>query len=308
MDACGSQVVGYKKTDLRGGLLCVMALVLRSAGVVANPIGAVQKYAAQQVSSYVQRKAIQAAGKVTGIVARAAGRAMVKGTKRAYGYATSGRSVKRRATGMVPMRKAGFVRGHPVVALPRGGSAQEKKYKDINLATGEVTAIQIHPVFASAAAGIAVGTGPSQRIGRKAFVSSIQGNMVFAMKTNLSHPDGVVGLNRLRIMLVEDTQCNGSIMTVASLLESAADEHAAYHSYLNMAQIGRFKVLKDKKITVGRHRNVTADGATANVFDYNAGEFTEFKFYKKLYGKSIEYDQNVGTSGTLDELTRSNYY
>ncbi len=216
------------------------------------------------------------------------------------------------------MRKAAFVGGHPV-KYTRGRIQQELKYfdKQDNLSELDTTTWSdapaghaIIPLFAGSSFGISVGTGPENRLGRKIWIKKIQIKSNFyrlgqANNTNILLQNSL----RARIMVVEDTQTNGVAMTLDCLLEHVTTLYDAVHSFLNMATIGRFKVYFDRTYNMESNRFVS-NGASDNLWDAPDTKAISINFSKTFSGngKSIEYDNSVGTSGTVDEVTRSNIY
>lgn len=207
-------------------------------------------------------------------------------------------------------KKMGFINGHPA-RYTRRGIKQELKYFDQQLGIQTLLAADltdrafIQPLFAGSSFGVAQGSGPEQRIGRKIFLRKLQLRFVFSNTAESSAGIQVARCDKIRILIVEDTQCNGVVMAAAQLLEHVSSQEAAFNSFLNMATVGRFKVYKDKVINL-RDPPHEFDGTAAADFSL---VHTQFKFTKKWkFPLSIEYNNAVGNSGTLDEVTRSNVY
>ncbi len=207
-----------------------------------------------------------------------------------------------------PFVKKGFVAGHPVTVVAATGAVkQEMKYKDHFHATAtelsthsSVSPGYIVPCFATATLGIGEGTGPSSRIGRCIYLNKILASIALEFKTLTASTTSSCH-NYCRFMLVEDTQCNGTIMVISDLLERAATAQEAYDSQLNMATVGRYIVHRDRRIYVDPPN--VGNGTSQN------GSYKSFKFNKRFVKeKKIEYNKAVGSDGTLDELSRSNFY
>lgn len=85
---------------------------------------------------------------------------------------------------------------------------------------------------------IAVGTGYAERIGHSIKVTSL-----FARGTLSKHASATA--TSIRVMLVMDSQTNQAIYTITDLLESAG-----IHTYRNIDNTSRFKILADRKYIV----------------------------------------------------------
>jgi hypothetical protein len=142
--------------------------------------------------------------------------------------------------------------------------------------------------------GIAQGNGESERIGRKITVRSlhIRGQIVLpAVATSTATAD------RVRIIVYQDTQCNGTPATVTGnggLLASAAID-----AYNNLVNTGRFRTLMDKVYNI----NATA-AANTNTTTYTSMERTLHWKFNKRCATRLEY--SASTPGITD-LRTNNY-
>ena len=115
----------------------------------------------------------------------------------------------------------------------RSTSVSELKFKDNSFITNITTAGVILP-NTNSLVNIAVGTGPNERIGRQIKVKSI--NAYLTLQKNSSS----YATDTIRLMLVLDTQCNGTAPAITDILQTAS-----VNSFRNMANSKRFVVLKD---------------------------------------------------------------
>lgn len=141
---------------------------------------------------------------------------------------TSYRSYRRNRRG--PYRAGGFY-GASV------RSAAERKVVDTAPAaynvntTGSVTLLN----------GVSTGTDFTERIGRRINITAIQARGYCGQDIV-----GPAGVNDLRLMIIEDVQCNGVIATIADIFTNATST-----SFMNMNNRERFKVHWDRRVTLG---------------------------------------------------------
>ncbi len=161
---------------------------------------------------------------------------------------------------------------------------QEHKYHDVSdfpNTTATAGAISIHLL------DIVTGATQVQRVGRKIWLTSINVRLMFALSNSATATD-----IRIRIMVVQDTQCNGALPAVTDILEAAAVD-----SYLNLVNTGRFRVLKDKVVAIGS----TAGTAVAG------SEFGGRQVYTKWRKKClIPVQYNTGGTGDIAEVMSNN--
>lgn len=210
-----------------------------------------------------------------------------KGTSRYANSLASRRTAFKARTSAARGRVVGAARGY----LRTGGyyrgasrSTGELKFVDSTLAgTLTATAGAILPTTGSLLLIPQDGT-ESGRVGRKVTLKSIamRGTVVLPAATGATSTDDVV-----RIILVQDKQCNGAAMGVTDLLETATAD-----SFNNLSNKSRFRVLFDKKV------RVQAQGAVASgaAFTY-AEQRVHWEKYIKL-NMPIEYDNSATTGAT----------
>lgn len=98
--------------------------------------------------------------------------------------------------------------------------------------TGTVTSLNL----------IEQGAGENQRIGRKCVIKSIHIRGAFSMQSTTST---TMGHQRVRCMVVLDTQANGQTTSRASIIDGNTGGSAIDH-WRNLSESNRYKVLMDK--------------------------------------------------------------
>lgn len=121
---------------------------------------------------------------------------------------------------------------------------------------------------------IAVGTGYAERIGHSIKVTSL-----YARGTISKHASATA--TSVRIMLVMDAQTNQAVFAVTDLLESAG-----IHTYRNIDNTSRFKVLADKKLIV--------DSTTPKKF---------FSIFKKI-NQHVRFD---ASTSAIADITQASF-
>jgi len=135
------------------------------------------------------------------------------------------------------------------------------------------------------------GASASQRIGNKIRPYQLRFKMRIAMTT--------ISNMMLRIVLVEDKQCNGSYPGVGDVFALSGTLHG-FDAFYNMNNVQRFRILKDK---VFSPKNFLPPSDPAGI-GYTVEYF--FKMNAKLKpGTQMEYS---GSSGAIAEVRSVNYY
>lgn len=131
----------------------------------------------------------------------------------------------------------------------------------------------------------------SGRIGRKIVIKKIQ------MRGQLLLPATTVAADtsdKIRIVMVLDSQTNGAAVAVATITETAD-----INSYLNMANSSRFRVLYDKFHTL----TASAGGAPTATPSFGA-VLKHYAFFKKC-NIPIEYDASAATGAVTTQRTNN---
>ncbi len=139
---------------------------------------------------------------------------------------------------------------------------------------------------------IAQGVTESTRIGRKCVIRSIgwRGNVDYAVATGA----GAADADQLRLMLVLDKQANGAAPAVTDVLESAN-----IHSFNNLSNKGRFRVLSDKI----HFLNVVGAAGDGTTHDYMIVK-EPIEFFKQV---NIPLEFSAGT-GAITEIRSNNLF
>ncbi len=138
------------------------------------------------------------------------------------------------------------------------------------------------------------GNGESARIGRKIVIKSIH------VKGHLTLPATTASnatSDNVCMMLVQDTQTNGTAMVAADLLDTDVIE-----SFNNLANSGRFKILYKKWVAIACGGGGVATGAA-----YIFAEATRQIVVNKRCNIPIEYD-NSATTGVITSVRSNNLY
>ena len=169
------------------------------------------------------------------------------------------------------------------------GPSAELKFFDVNLSSKPGLNGSI---FASSLNLIPQGTTESERIARKAVIKSID------IRYDLKKAEATgADLNNtttlFRMIIYKDKQANGSAATVTDILEANL-----IHSHFNLANKGRFVILKDKTYELNA---IAAASKTASTITY--GTVSLYDRYKKSCSIPIEFDS---TTGALTEIRSNN--
>lgn len=139
---------------------------------------------------------------------------------------------------------------------------------------------------------IAQGVEQSQRIGRKCTIKSINIKWLLALP---SHNGAVVPFgDTTRIIVFLDKQCNGATATVADILDTAD-----IRSHRNLANEGRFRILKDMKYDTN-YAGVAYNTGTATYIA--ASQQTLGNTFKKC-NIPVEFNS---TTGAITEIRSNN--
>lgn len=211
--------------------------------------------------------------------------------KRGYGATFGYRPPMKR------QRAAGFTGWSPfatpgrLAAARRAAARTELKFHDLDIDDAVVASAGAIQTSGTVNA-IAQGVTESNRIGRKCTIRSINWRWtVFLPETDAvatpAAPD------TLRIILYLDKQCNGAAAAVTDLLETAD-----HHSFNNLANKGRFKVLMDRRVDIN-YAGLASDNAGVVS---QAAVTCDGMFYQKC-NIPIEFDS---TTGAITEVRSNN--
>lgn len=197
-------------------------------------------------------------------------------------------AMKRGRSGLAPkgqpMKQRKYIRinrANRGAMLNRG----ELKYVDADMFTSPPTPVSGTPTF-TLLNGTAAGTGASDRIGTEITMKSISVRGTWLQNTSLTSGTS----NYVRMLLVYDSQSNGSAPTAAELLTGSG-----MFAHKNLDNRKRFKILKDKLFILLPTSGSNSSGGPQAV---------NFKFYRKLNAKT-EYK---GTTAAITSIATGAIY
>lgn len=150
------------------------------------------------------------------------------------------------------------------------------------------------------------GAGINQRVGRKICLKAlkIRGYMPFGGTTGGT---AITAAPTVRLILFQDMQTNGQqaqgeqVMTPPTV---SATGPVAIHSYQNIANFGRFRVLKDRMISVENGVAVNNAAATTVSTEYSSRHFKwNIKFKKPLF---VHF--NAVNGGTIADIVDHSFH
>jgi len=211
-------------------------------------------------------------------------------------------------------------KGYKTVARTRGVySTGEMKYFDTRLAAtalpaaADWLATEFDPTATIEATPVntpltlcapVVGSAINQRIGREIKVHKIK------MRFNVNAP-AQAGINaadpgsNIRIQLVQDTQTNSTQMQGEQLMTATADINSAMLGYQSLNNFGRFRVIKDKFLTLNNPAIANDTGATGGVVQQ--GLIKTFKFSIN-FKKPIPVRFNATNGGTVADIVDNSFH
>jgi len=232
----------------------------------------------------------------------------------------------KQATKRVARKSAGKTRqGYTSVARTRGAAVTgEMKYFDSSLNDSALSAVTQTWVAGTlmdpsttinlGSAAVAnpqclcvptVGAALNQRVGRKIMVRKIKvhGQINIAAQAAQPAADSAV---KFRLVLVQDCQTNAAPMTGAQLFNdaNAAQPTVTINSFQNPNNFGRFRVLKDKMLTIS-NLNLAGSPTTADVIQ--ASFRRDFKFSVN-FKKPVEVHFNATNGGTVADIVDHSFH
>lgn len=228
-------------------------------------------------------------------------------SRRGVKYSTKERSLKRRPYQRQRLQY-GASRGMQFVSRTMGVQAvTEKKYfdsydsADALVAANDWTGTEIDPA-GNTLFYPAEGAAINQRIGRKVSVTKlkIRGH-IYCAKNNAANG---LAPTLCRMILYQDMQTNAAQAQGEQLMASpgAATALQCVTTYQNLANVGRFRVLKDKMITI-QNPALSYDGAAE---DAN-GLIKPFKF-NITFRKPVVVRFNATNGGTVADIIDNSFH
>lgn len=142
------------------------------------------------------------------------------------------------------------------------------------------------------------------RIGRKIFVHKIKirGQIDVPVQAAQATADQSA---KVRIVLVQDKQTNASAMTSAQLFQDSLSSGATtLNSFQNAANFGRFKILKEKYITL---TNINMTGSPTGTDVIQSGMTHSFKINYR-FKKPVQVNFNATNGGTVADIVDNSFH
>lgn len=141
------------------------------------------------------------------------------------------------------------------------------------------------------------------RIGRKVKVLKIKvhGNVVVPVQTAQATHDSA---EMVRLALVLDKQTNSAQMTGAQLFNDASAGAITVHSFQNPNNFGRFRILKEKKMTIS-DLSLTGSPTAGDVVQ--GGYIWRFQFSYK-FKKPLLVNFNATNGGTVADIVDNSFH
>ncbi len=212
------------------------------------------------------------------------------GKTRRRGNTMSGPVSKRDLVRMLNKRTGGFV-------------GKELKFHDLTrntniLADGAAVGLEVDPTPQFCLNSVVQGTGPTERIGRRIWMKSlqIQGHVGFSPEKGQVNPniDHIV-----TIWVVLDTQTNQSAAQSEQVFTNAGIAALSPYLFRNMQNTDRFRVLKKK--TIKMTADVSTDDTAVPAEFAHSGRRFPFKFWLPLNRMAVLFDPN-STLGTVSQI------
>jgi len=239
-------------------------------------------------------------------------------SKKAYAIDyRSGKSYKSKKA----LKKGKFERvGYSTVARTRGVYAKgEMKYFDTRLDSGALpasadwTATEFDPTATVEGTPVATpltlfapvtGSAINQRIGREVKVHKIKVRLALASPAQGTQAAADSAAN-CRIILVQDMQTNSAQMQGEQLMTSTANVQSNVLSFQSLNNFGRFKVLKDKFVTIQNPATANDTGATGGLVQQ--GLIKTFKFSIN-FKKPVPVRFNATNGGTIADIVDNSFH
>lgn len=231
-----------------------------------------------------------------------------------YGYggaAARYRSATQRRPGSNVRIQAAMRRGYYSVPRARGAlvSQAEAKYFNTGLtptiiqtATSWAGTVQDPATFNTLCVPIK-GAGINERIGRKIAVTKIR-IRGFINQPRLTNQTLSTVPSTVRLLLVQDTQANGTQPGGTSIMAAPqiANAKNAVSSFQSLDNFGRFRVLKDKTMTI-QNPNGTFDGTNIEINGLNIAWKMNVKFRKPVV---VHFNNTNG--GTVADIVDNAFH
>lgn len=230
-------------------------------------------------------------------------------------WATSVPKRTMRGKGTAVQYRQGRV-GYNTVARTRGWAGQgEMKYFDTERtatvvpASVDWTATEFPPNVGTPTTlcNPVPGTGIANRNARNVEVHKIRikGTLQTNQQSSLSQADNPT---KIRLLFVQDMQTNAAQAQGESIMEAPVTASAAHavNTFQSLDNLGRFRVLKDKWITVQNPALANATSFSADSGVISQGLLQNFKF-NMILKKPIKVSFNATNGGTIADIVDNSW-
>lgn len=210
-------------------------------------------------------------------------------------------------------RAANYRAGYRTVARTRGVYAKgEMKYFDTSFGATALAATttswpagsNVNPTTPLCLLAPTVGAAINQRIGREVKVFKIKIKGYFNTPTQASQSGGDTA-SLIRLLLVMDTQTNAAACTAAQVIADGSNAGTTIESFQNLANVGRFRVLRDKQVIFGNSTIANDTGATGGIVQ--SGQKRKFKIVHRFM-KPVSVRFNATNGGTIADIVDNSFH
>lgn len=148
------------------------------------------------------------------------------------------------------------------------------------------------------------GTESFDREGRKIKLCSVRINGLINQVPQVSQTAGD-NSTHFRLILVLDTQCNGTQALGADVIASSnasTNNTSQIYSFQNISTFGRFKILKDKRYSI---TSVPIAGIGTSLIQ--GGSLKQFKI-NHVFSKPLVINFNAGNTGGVGDVVDNNVF
>lgn len=148
------------------------------------------------------------------------------------------------------------------------------------------------------------GAGISERVGRKIHIRyiKIKGYVASSAQTLQSGGDGA---SSIRFILFQDEQTNAAQAAGTVLMDGQPNGGQTINSFQNLDSLGRFRVLKDKRWTLGNPTIANDTGGTGGIVQ--SGRKIHFKV-NHHFRKPVTVNFNATNGGTIADITDNSFH
>lgn len=148
-----------------------------------------------------------------------------------------------------------------------------------------------------------VGAALNARIGRKVRMMKCRVNGIITIPVQAAQAAADTAA-KIRIMLVMDNQTNAAAMTSAQLMNDGGAASTTINSFQNPNNFGRFRVLKEKIVTLS-NMNLTGSPTAADVIQASAVRAWKMSY---KFRQPVEVIFNATNGGTVADIVNSSLH